>query len=67
MTGLFDRLFGKRTAKFMEQHRRPRIDLTAEGYAAIYALSDIHGCYDELIEAERRIVEDAGTIPAGSC
>jgi serine/threonine protein phosphatase 1 len=63
MTGLFYRLFGKRTAKFMEQHRRSRIDLTAEGYAAIYALSDIHGCYDALIEAERRIVEDAGTVP----
>ncbi|MGY5808621.1 metallophosphoesterase family protein [Rhizobium sp. LEGMi198b] len=61
MTGLIDQLFGRRAAKSIEP--RSRIDLTAEGYTAIYALSDIHGCYDALIEAERHIVADAVTIP----
>ncbi|MEF0940870.1 metallophosphoesterase [Rhizobium sp. BR 362] len=61
MTGLIDQLFGRRAGKFAEP--RPRIDLTAESYTAIYALSDIHGCYDALIEAERHIVADACTIP----
>lgn len=61
MNGLIDQLFGRRAAKPMEP--RPRIDLTAEGYTAIYALSDIHGCYDALIEAERCVIADARTIP----
>lgn len=61
--GLFYRLFGGRTAKVMEQPQRARISLSAQDYAAIYALSDIHGCYDALIEAEKRIVEDASAIP----
>ncbi len=63
MMGLFYRLFSSKTAKSMEQSRRARIDLSAQNYAAIYALSDIHGCHDELIEAERRIVADAAKIP----
>ncbi|HEY0121804.1 MAG TPA: metallophosphoesterase family protein [Rhizobium sp.] len=46
----------------MEQSRRARIDLSPQNYAAIYALSDIHGCHDALLEAERRIVEDAAGI-----
>ncbi|HEX8047021.1 metallophosphoesterase [Rhizobium sp.] len=46
----------------MEQSRRARIDLSPQNYTAIYALSDIHGCHDELIEAERRIVADAAKI-----
>lgn len=45
------------------QQQRDRIDLSGHDYTAIYALSDIHGCYDAMIEAERRIVEDAGALP----
>lgn len=45
------------------QHQRDRIDLTGQDYAAIYALSDIHGCYEALVQAERRIIEDARTLP----
>lgn len=45
------------------QHQRNRIDLTGRDYAAIYALSDIHGCHAEMVEAERRIVADAGNLP----
>jgi len=47
------------------QHQRDRIDLSGHDYAAIYALSDIHGCYDAMIAAERRIVEDARALPGG--
>ena len=50
------------TVDFMQQQRN-RIDLTGRDYTAIYALSDIHGCYDEMVEAERRIVEDARSLP----
>ncbi|AGB72556.1 MULTISPECIES: metallophosphoesterase [Rhizobium] len=45
------------------QQQRDRIDLTGRDYAAIYALSDIHGSYDEMVEAERRIVSDARNLP----
>ncbi len=45
------------------QHQRDRIDLSARDYTAIYALSDIHGCYDDMVAAERRIVEDARALP----
>ncbi len=45
------------------QQQRDRIDLTGRDYTAIYALSDIHGCHDEMVEAERRIVVDARNLP----
>ncbi len=45
------------------QQQRNRIDLTGRDYAAIYALSDIHGCYHEMMEAEWRIAADARAIP----
>ncbi|MBB3291178.1 MULTISPECIES: metallophosphoesterase [unclassified Rhizobium] len=45
------------------QQQRNRIDLTGRDYTAIYALSDIHGCHDEMAEAERRIIADARTLP----
>jgi serine/threonine protein phosphatase 1 len=52
----------QKTVDFM-QHQRDRIDLTGRDYTAIYALSDIHGCYDEMAEAERRIIADARSLP----
>ncbi|MBB3571519.1 metallophosphoesterase [Rhizobium sp. BK491] len=45
------------------QQQRDRIDLTGHDYTAIYALSDIHGCYDEMVAAERRISADARNLP----
>lgn len=63
MMALLYRLFSSRTAKPMQQPPRLRIELPAQAYTAIYALSDIHGCHDALLEAERCIVEDAATIP----
>ncbi|MGV1755338.1 metallophosphoesterase family protein [Rhizobium sp. A22-96] len=47
----------------MEQSQRTRISLSAHDYTAIYALSDIHGCYHPMVKAEKRIVEDASTLP----
>jgi serine/threonine protein phosphatase 1 len=31
-------------------------------YSAIYAVGDVHGCYEALVEAERRIVEDGRSV-----
>ncbi|MFK0161757.1 metallophosphoesterase [Rhizobium sp. NPDC090279] len=45
------------------QKQRDRIDLTGRDYTAIYALSDIHGCHDQMVEAEGRIAEDARDLP----
>lgn len=42
--------------------QRDRIDLTGRDYTAIYALSDIHGCYQAMMRAQKRIVEDASTF-----
>ncbi|MDE1994769.1 MAG: serine/threonine protein phosphatase [Rhizobiaceae bacterium] len=47
----------------MTSFRRPRIELAPEDYDVIYALSDIHGCYQAMVQAEQRIVRDASTIP----
>lgn len=45
------------------QHQRDRIDLTGRDYAAVYAMSDIHGCYHDMVKAQQRIVEDARGLP----
>lgn len=37
---------------------RPRVEL-ARDIASIYVVPDIHGCYDELLDAEKRIYADA--------
>lgn len=63
MMELLYRLFSSRTAKPMQQPPRIRLDLPAQAYAAIYALSDIHGCHRALLEAEKYIIEDAARIP----
>lgn len=46
----------------MTQRQRARLDFDPRDYAAIYALSDIHGCFEALIAAERKIVADAAAI-----
>ncbi len=62
MTGLFHRIFGGNTRKVVEKPQRVRLSLDPVAYAAIYAIGDVHGCYEALIEAERRIVDDASMI-----
>lgn len=43
--------------------RRARLTFAEGEFAAVYAMSDVHGCYKELVEAHRRIEEDAARIP----
>ena len=43
--------------------KRARLTFDEGEFAAVYAMSDIHGCYNELVEAHRRIEEDAASIP----
>nr|WP_132525172.1 metallophosphoesterase family protein [Rhizobium sp. BK376] len=62
MAGLFRKIFGGNTEKVVEKPPRVRLSLDPLAYAAIYAIGDVHGCYEALIEAERRIVEDASLI-----
>jgi serine/threonine protein phosphatase 1 len=38
---------------------RSRPSLRPDEFPVIYAIGDVHGCYDQLLEAERRIREDA--------
>lgn len=41
---------------------RSRVDIDPKAFSAIYAVGDVHGCYAELLEAECRILHDAGSI-----
>lgn len=41
--------------------RLPRIDI-AEFPAALYAIGDVHGCLDQLVQLEQRIIEDAAGV-----
>ncbi len=41
---------------------RGRVNYREEDFAAIYAMSDIHGCYQQLVEAHEKIELDAATI-----
>lgn len=42
---------------------RPRLELAEDRVEAIYALGDVHGRLDALLEAEERIMEDARKTP----
>ncbi|MGO7917539.1 metallophosphoesterase, partial [Rhizobium ruizarguesonis] len=44
-------------------NRRARLTFAEGEFAAVYAMSDVQGCYNELVEAHRRIVEDAARFP----
>lgn len=61
MAGLLRKIFGG-AEKVLEKPPRVRLSLDPLAYAAIYAIGDVHGCYEALMEAERRIVEDARLI-----
>src|SRR6516225_7381761 len=60
MIGLFRKLFGAGSMRndSAPSARRERLCFLPSDYAAIYAIGDVHGCYDVLMEAERRIVAD---------
>jgi serine/threonine protein phosphatase 1 len=59
MTGLFRRFFGRTGETLDERPQRTRLSIDPWAFAAIYAIGDVHGCYDALVEAERRIAADA--------
>ncbi|MFD2648840.1 metallophosphoesterase family protein [Devosia albogilva] len=60
ITRLTRLLFGKDR----KAPRRPRVDLGAMP-SALYVIGDVHGCLDQLVRLEKRIVEDAAGIPNG--
>lgn len=41
------------------ERMRSRLSFEPDEFPVIYAVGDVHGCYDQLLEAERRIREDA--------
>lgn len=57
-------LFGRQRPALPTAPPRSRL-AAAEWPAAIYAIGDIHGCIDELLQLERMIVEDAMSVGAG--
>ncbi|ANL35439.1 metallophosphoesterase domain-containing protein [Rhizobium phaseoli] len=42
--------------------KRARLTFAEGDFAAVYAMSDVHGCYSELVDAHRRIEADAERI-----
>jgi serine/threonine protein phosphatase 1 len=61
MARLFTRIFGTKPVKDdgPAPAQRDRLRYDADEHTAVYAIGDVHGCYEVLIEAERRIVADA--------
>ena len=60
MLAIFRALMG-RPAPAPQQAQRPRLH-AAEWPAVVYAIGDIHGCYDQLVALERQIADDARAI-----
>lgn len=60
-TSYLRRLFQRESASFPEMERpaRPRLGFAEDDFVAVYAIGDIHGCYDLLTSAMSRIREDA--------
>lgn len=57
-------LFGRRRPVSSPVETRARLT-ASEWPAVIYAIGDIHGCLDELLQLERMIVEDAADVGEG--
>nr|WP_254004981.1 metallophosphoesterase [Pleomorphomonas sp. NRK KF1] len=55
--------FGGKTVPAPNEGGRDRIEIDAKD-AVVYAIGDVHGCFDELRAAEQRIAEDAAHISA---
>jgi serine/threonine protein phosphatase 1 len=62
MIARFRSLFGLSAQRPPERPRRPRLTLRSP-LPTIYAVGDVHGCFDQLLDCERRIVADAGGAP----
>jgi serine/threonine protein phosphatase 1 len=62
---LFRKLYGsKEVRRPTDRSRtRTRLSFSADDFSAIYAVGDIHGCYDQLVRAESRIRQDAVRYP----
>ncbi len=58
--GLLQKLLGREAtpADSVVEAMRSRPNLEPDEFPVIYAIGDVHGCYDQLLEAERRIRED---------
>ncbi|CAN7510666.1 metallophosphoesterase family protein [Rhizobium sp. LjRoot30] len=53
------KLLGMAEQETFADHPRARLRYEAGDFAAIYAVGDVHGCHREMIDAERRIIEDS--------
>lgn len=63
MLAVFHRVFGKAHRPIDAPAPRARPSLDMADFSAIYAIGDVHGCYDLLLNAEQRILEDAAGFP----
>jgi serine/threonine protein phosphatase 1 len=59
MLAVFHRVFGKARRPADAPPPRGRVSFNAAEFSAIYAIGDVHGCYELLLKAENRILEDA--------
>lgn len=59
MMGFMSSMLGRTRAPALAKRERLVFDHRP---AAIYAIGDIHGCYDELVAIERRIIDDAASV-----
>lgn len=62
MSGLIKRLFRIAQPSAPKKPQRARLAYDPSEIAAVYAIGDVHGCYEQLIEIERRIVSDGDAI-----
>ncbi|WP_454850780.1 metallophosphoesterase family protein [Rhizobium binxianense] len=63
MLAVFHRVFGKARRPGDAAPSRGRVSFNAVEFSAIYAIGDVHGCYELLLNAEQRILEDAADSP----
>ena len=61
MKGLTD-LFGLGRGNGRERRARLRLDME---HTAVYAVGDVHGCLDMLLDLEQAIMADAASLPGG--
>lgn len=59
MRRLLRRIFSNSPGQGKGSAARQRLSRKGSDFSAIYAIGDVHGCYAELLDAERRILRDA--------
>ncbi|MBB4053769.1 serine/threonine protein phosphatase 1 [Devosia subaequoris] len=62
MRALLRRLLGKQEAPTHAKHLVRHLTVP-EAPAALYAIGDVHGCLDELVDLEHQIIADGHSIP----